>query len=185
VSTQITSPTHRGYQQPQNKALHPTAYSSVRRSSSLRFRRRVSLSFCRRARLGFVPYFSSGKYKMKTKAVIISAALAASLGFLVFARQIKQHSSQQKIEVAMHQDLPLGSSRAHVQTWLSGKNVKYGFVPESKFQDYWFTNANNYSVNDVRKLIVGYLPNNSNTEIFFFFDGQDNLINREVLPSSS
>jgi hypothetical protein len=29
---------------PQNKALHPTAYSSVRRSSSLRFRRRVSLS---------------------------------------------------------------------------------------------------------------------------------------------
>jgi hypothetical protein len=32
-----------------NKALHPTAYSSVRRSSSLRFRRRVSLSFCRRA----------------------------------------------------------------------------------------------------------------------------------------
>ena len=30
-----------------NKALHPTAYSSVRRSSSLRFRRRVSLSFCR------------------------------------------------------------------------------------------------------------------------------------------
>jgi hypothetical protein len=33
-----------------NKALHPTAYSSVRRSSSLRFRRRVSLSFCRGAR---------------------------------------------------------------------------------------------------------------------------------------
>ena len=33
-----------------NKALHPTAYSSVRRSSSLRFRRRVSLSFaCLRA----------------------------------------------------------------------------------------------------------------------------------------
>jgi hypothetical protein len=30
-------------QQRQNKALHPTAYSSVRRSSSLRFRRRVSL----------------------------------------------------------------------------------------------------------------------------------------------
>ena len=30
--------------QQQNKALHPTAYSSVR--SSLRFRRRVSLSLC-------------------------------------------------------------------------------------------------------------------------------------------
>ena len=30
----------------QNKALHPTAYSSVRRASSLRFRRRVSLSLC-------------------------------------------------------------------------------------------------------------------------------------------
>ena len=46
------------HQQRQNKALHPTAYSSihfVRRSSSLhslRFRRRVSLSLGRSARLG-------------------------------------------------------------------------------------------------------------------------------------
>ena len=43
--------------QPPNKALHPTAYSSirfVRRSSSLhsfRFRRRVSLVLARRAQL--------------------------------------------------------------------------------------------------------------------------------------
>ena len=36
--------------QPHNKALHPTAYSSVRCSSFLRFRRRVSLSLCGRAR---------------------------------------------------------------------------------------------------------------------------------------
>ena len=36
-------------QQRPNKALHPTAYSFVRRSSSLRFRRRVSLSLARRA----------------------------------------------------------------------------------------------------------------------------------------
>jgi hypothetical protein len=36
-------------QQPHNKALHPTAYSSVRRSSSLRFRRRVSCALCHRA----------------------------------------------------------------------------------------------------------------------------------------
>jgi hypothetical protein len=38
-------------QQQHNKALHPTAYSFVRRSSSLRFRRRVSLSLACRARL--------------------------------------------------------------------------------------------------------------------------------------
>jgi HKD family nuclease len=31
------------HQQPPNKTLHPTAYSFARRSSSLRFRRRVSL----------------------------------------------------------------------------------------------------------------------------------------------
>jgi hypothetical protein len=42
----------RSNQQPHNKTLHPTAYSSVRRASSLRFRRRVSLSFYRSARLG-------------------------------------------------------------------------------------------------------------------------------------
>ncbi len=33
------------HQRPHNKTLHPTAYSSARRSSSLRFRQRVSLSF--------------------------------------------------------------------------------------------------------------------------------------------
>ena len=39
-----------------NKALHPTAYSFVRRSSSLCFRRRVSLSFVRCARLSCICY---------------------------------------------------------------------------------------------------------------------------------
>ena len=39
----------KAHNKPPNKALHPTAYSSVR--SSLRFRRRVSLALCCRARL--------------------------------------------------------------------------------------------------------------------------------------
>ena len=49
------------YQQPPNKALHPTAYSSVR--SSLRFRRRVSLVLARSARLdGTVSWGLKSKY---------------------------------------------------------------------------------------------------------------------------
>ena len=122
---------------------------------------------------------------MKTKSIIISVALAASLGFAVFAGQISQRASQQKAESLVRQEVPIGSSHAQVESWLKSQNIKYGFVPKGKFQDYWFTSSNTSSVNDVRKLIVGYLPNYSNIEVFFFFDGRDKLINREVLPSSS
>ena len=54
VSVTISTAISAAFQLRPNKALHPTAYSFARRSSSLRFRRRVSLSLACCARLGCV-----------------------------------------------------------------------------------------------------------------------------------
>jgi hypothetical protein len=82
----------------QNKALHPTAYSSVRRASSLRFQRRVSWSLCSVRlrcscrRLVFWPLFFrrsccsvSVGFVGRRYFVAFSAAFLSRLGSLVVA----------------------------------------------------------------------------------------------------